>query len=172
MNNNYRFEQVKQKLNIVSVAQQYGLKLDRGKCICPFHSDRNPSMSFKNQNFKCWSCGASGDVFDLVSRLLNVSTHDALKILDPSYEYDRAANIAYEKRRTKERQFSSWIEDTGRELNYIHRVLWWAKSNSEVFSDDWCFALRKLEWANYLIECLKGDPVGYYKKFGRIIDLT
>jgi hypothetical protein len=40
------------------------------KCLCPFHDDRNPSMSVSDDRglYYCFSCGAGGDVFNFVER--------------------------------------------------------------------------------------------------------
>ena len=37
------------------------------KCLHPGHTDRNPSMGYDAKTFrvKCFSCGASGDVFEV-----------------------------------------------------------------------------------------------------------
>ena len=39
--------------------------------LCPFHPDQNPSMSVspKKKIFRCFSCGASGNVINFVQRL-------------------------------------------------------------------------------------------------------
>jgi replicative DNA helicase len=34
--------------------------------LCLVHEDHKPSMSFKNNRIKCFSCGWSGDIFDLI----------------------------------------------------------------------------------------------------------
>lgn len=51
--------------------------------LCPFHPDRNPSMSVspKKQIFKCWSCGAGGDVFKFVQLRERVEFPEALALL-------------------------------------------------------------------------------------------
>ena len=38
------------------------------KALCPLHDDHNPSLELnpERQSFKCWSCGAGGDIFDFV----------------------------------------------------------------------------------------------------------
>lgn len=54
-----KIQEVKQRADIVKVAEYFGLKLDRAhKCKCPFHSERTASMSFSNskQIFKCFGC--------------------------------------------------------------------------------------------------------------------
>lgn len=55
-------------LPIEQVAQRLGLKVVRGKCLCPFHPDKNPSMTFnaKTNTCKCWSCG-DGKSYDTIS---------------------------------------------------------------------------------------------------------
>ena len=51
--------------------------------LCPFHEDRNPSFSVSPEigRYKCWSCGASGDVFTWVMNTQGVEFRDALEIL-------------------------------------------------------------------------------------------
>lgn len=43
--------------------------------VCPFHADTNPSMhvSPDKQIYKCFACGAGGDVFRFVSKMENLS---------------------------------------------------------------------------------------------------
>ena len=59
-------------LPIEGVAERLGLRVVRHKCLCPFHDDHHASLSFKNNKFKCWSCGESGDSISLVMKLLPV----------------------------------------------------------------------------------------------------
>lgn len=48
--------------------------------LCPFHNDHKPSLSVspKKQIFKCWSCGAGGDVIKFVQMLDRVDFREAL----------------------------------------------------------------------------------------------
>lgn len=41
---------------------------------CPFHEDKKPSFSMykDNNSFHCFSCGANGDSFDLIQKVLGV----------------------------------------------------------------------------------------------------
>lgn len=47
---------------------------DRATCLCPFHDDHNPSLKVDavRQIFKCFSCGAGGNVFTFVLELAKV----------------------------------------------------------------------------------------------------
>ena len=63
------------------VAQRLGLKVKKHKALCPFHDDHNPSMTFKKNKYRCWSCGASGDSISLAEKVLNKSFVDACRWL-------------------------------------------------------------------------------------------
>ena len=60
-------------LPIEGVAERLGLQVSRHKCLCPFHADNHPSLSFKvsKNTFRCFVCGANGGTIDLVMRHLN-----------------------------------------------------------------------------------------------------
>ena len=61
------------------------------KALCPFHDDHNPSLELnpERQSYKCWSCGAGGDVFDFVQNYEHVEFPEALRMLA-----DRAGEIS------------------------------------------------------------------------------
>ena len=64
---------------IEEVAEKLGIRVVRHKALCPFHDDRHPSLRFKGNRFKCFSCGESGDVIDLVQRYLNIGFKEAVE---------------------------------------------------------------------------------------------
>ena len=55
-------------------------------CLNPQHADKHPSMSFdrKHNRVKCFSCGASYDVFDLIGMDYNLTDNKA--IFEKAYE--------------------------------------------------------------------------------------
>lgn len=69
-----QLQQIKDSINIVDVIEHYRLNefkrlsQDRATAVCPFHDDHNPSLSVDNsrQIYKCFACGAGGDVFHFV----------------------------------------------------------------------------------------------------------
>ncbi len=77
---------IKQAVDIVDLVGEY-LQLHRSgskyKALCPFHDDHNPSLELnpERQSFKCWSCGAGGDVFDFVQEYERVEFPEALRML-------------------------------------------------------------------------------------------
>ena len=71
------------ELPIEGVAERLGLTVKRHKCLCPFHNDHDPSLSFKvsKNTYRCFVCGASGGPIDLVMRHLNKPFLDACRWL-------------------------------------------------------------------------------------------
>jgi DNA primase catalytic core len=69
-----KIQQLKQSVDILTVLESYSLPQfrrtgpDRATAICPFHEDRHPSLSMdaSKQIYKCFSCGAGGDVIHFV----------------------------------------------------------------------------------------------------------
>lgn len=53
------------------------------KGLCPFHPDKNPSFTVNGETgrYKCWSCGAAGDIFDWEMNRRNVDFVEALQTL-------------------------------------------------------------------------------------------
>jgi DNA primase len=77
-------EQIRQQTDIVQVIGQYLPLVQKGnsiRAICPFHDDHDPSMniSAKKQIFKCFVCGATGNVFGFVERYEHLNFPQAVK---------------------------------------------------------------------------------------------
>ena len=75
---------IQRKVNIVDVIRDYIPLTKKGKNyfgICPFHDDHNPSMSVspEKQMYKCFVCGAAGNVFNFVKDYKNINYYEAVK---------------------------------------------------------------------------------------------
>ena len=66
---------------IEEVAAKLCIEVGRHKALCPFQQDRHPSLHFdiKRNRYKCFSCGASGNVIDLVMRYMNIGFKEAVE---------------------------------------------------------------------------------------------
>ena len=71
------------ELPIEGVAERLGMSVSRHKCLCPFHNDRHPSLSFsvKKNMYRCFVCGAKGGTIDLVMGYLNKDFKEACRWL-------------------------------------------------------------------------------------------
>ena len=79
-------KQIKAASDIVAVVGAYLSLHPAGKtykALCPFHNDTRPSMDVDpaRQRYKCWSCGAAGDVFAFVQHAEKVGFREARQIL-------------------------------------------------------------------------------------------
>lgn len=86
MNNQALFNDIRNKVDIVDVISSYIPLVQKGKNyvgVCPFHNDNHPSMSVSRdkQIYKCFSCGAGGNVFQFLMNYEHVDFYEALKIL-------------------------------------------------------------------------------------------
>ena len=75
---------IREEADIVEIISDYIPLTQRGKNffgVCPFHQDHSPSMSVsrEKQMFKCFSCGAAGNVFKFVSEYENISYMEAIE---------------------------------------------------------------------------------------------
>jgi hypothetical protein len=67
--------------NAVILAESYGIQVKRNTMLCPFHDDKHPSMSIKDNRFRCWSCGWKGDAIDFVMKKEGCTFHEAVRRL-------------------------------------------------------------------------------------------
>ncbi len=89
-------EDIRNRVNIVDVISKYISVSKKGRnyvAVCPFHNDTNPSMqiSVDKQIYKCFACGAGGNVFTFVSEFEKVSFIEAVKIVADFIGYDLSA---------------------------------------------------------------------------------
>lgn len=70
-------------LSIERVAERLGLRVDRHRCLCPFHDDHQPSLSFhiRRNSYHCFVCDAHGGVIDLTMGVLRYSFAEACRWL-------------------------------------------------------------------------------------------
>lgn len=117
---------IKQNILAVDVARDFGIEIKRKVARCIFHSDQNPSMSFKDGMFKCFSCGAAGDVFELVKKIRNCDFREAVEIISAKYsilvKYD-CKNVDMEKVKSQE-YFDCFTQEL---CNMFHKSLFTAQ---------------------------------------------
>lgn len=83
---NEEINNIRASANIVDIIGGYLPLTQKGKnyaTVCPFHDDHSPSMSIseEKQIYKCFACGATGNVFTFVSEYENVPFSEAVAIV-------------------------------------------------------------------------------------------
>ncbi len=80
-------EQLKSSVDIVQVVRQYVPRLrkmgPRYVGLCPFHTEKTPSFSVHSvhQFYKCFGCGAGGDVIKFVMEMDGLTFWEAVRLL-------------------------------------------------------------------------------------------
>lgn len=77
------FTEIKERVSFVDLAREYGIRLKKNGshyiCLCPFHSEKTPSMVLYKDGYKCFGCGEAGDAISFVSKLQGLKPIDAAK---------------------------------------------------------------------------------------------
>ena len=79
-----KINEIRQSVDIVDVIGEYLSLQKKGRnyvALCPFHDDKNPSMSISpdKQIFMCFVCGTGGNVFTFLQKYLKISYIEAVK---------------------------------------------------------------------------------------------
>lgn len=108
-------KEIRASADIVNIISGYIPLTAHGKnyfCVCPFHDDKNPSMSVskEKQIYKCFSCGETGNVFTFVQKYENVSFLEAVKMV--AEKIGRPLHISIKKE----------VKNTHKELYEIYNL--------------------------------------------------
>ena len=86
MANDSVIQEIKDRLDVVTVVGRYVPLKKSGssyKGLCPFHSEKTPSFHVfpHTGTWKCFGCGAGGDIFTFVEKKENLPFSDVLRML-------------------------------------------------------------------------------------------
>lgn len=130
-----KIQEVKQRADIIKVAEHLGIKLNRAnKCNCIWHDEKTASLSFSQsrQIFHCFGCGVTGDCITLVSKLLNINAYEAAKQINSIFslgiDFGKTNSSKFEINRQIQIQkarerFYKWHNETLQLLcDYLHSL--------------------------------------------------
>lgn len=119
-------QEIKDRLNIVDVLSGY-IQLKKAgtsfKALCPFHSERTPSLNISPQRqiWHCFGCGEGGDIFEFVMKYENLDFREALKILAQKAGVQLPEYRPQDPKEQEEKELFLRINDFAARL--YHRVL-------------------------------------------------
>ena len=161
-------------LPIEGVAERLGLQVVRHKCLCPFHDDRHPSLSFSvsRNTFRCFVCGASGGTIDLVMRLLRKTFTEACRWLADEHnvimtserprmqtQCERHEERAFDASRYERFFLRPWLSPEARRFLYEERRI-----DARVVR--WC---RLTSWTDR--QGVSWLQIPYYDREGKLIGI-
>lgn len=162
------FEQVKSAVDMKTVAEGYGLHIDRGgMCICPFHEERTPSAKIYPDNLHCFGCGTHVDVIGFTQKIFGLDKPiDAVKKLNEDFclhiQVGTTPTIKeiseYQKRIAEKREYEEWEKWAWRTLNsYLWLMREWRQLApalpDEIADKRFEYSLHHLDYAEHL--CLE-----------------
>ena len=140
------------------------------RCPCPFHDGKDFNFSFTKVGYRCFVCGATGDVITFVKDLLGLPSRvDAMKRISDDFHlgltYDnntvhQISADALKRRAERERrdaEIRAWWDE-------YHR-LWdeWTRLDrtrmlADPTTDEYAYAVRRMDYISYLIDSLPPEP--------------
>lgn len=124
--------EVKLAYNISDYIEKSGITLRRSgsgiKGLCPFHNERTPSFVVNEhfQNYRCFGCGANGDLLKFVQEFENLEFFDALKKLAEDkgitlkLDYEEKSGVDFTSLRECMREVSNFFFHEFRKLEDSH----------------------------------------------------
>lgn len=161
-------DEIKQRVKMPDVFARYGFEPNRGGFIsCPFHSERTASLSayHDGERWKCFGCGAGGDVISFVMLLFGINFSQALLRINLDFglglsnkQPDRRETIRLsaekaEKEMEKQRrdQYLAILTECHRRL-WNTRLAYRPKSPEELPCPQFVHALKETDRLEYLLE--------------------
>lgn len=158
------FRDVKEAVSMQQAIEYCGIKVKKGRCNCPFHQDKNPSLSIHpdGKRFCCFTCGAGGDQIKFVALYQGIRNIEAAKALAAAFGVPVNEPITYRERREAEiarKKYRDHVVFAKRSIMYLtaYRGLLCEAihdQNPKHFTE----ALRNITYVEYLIECLQSCP--------------
>lgn len=135
-------EKLLNNLDIKQVIETYtGRRIHGSRTMCPFHNDKNPSLSLKTDKgtWHCFACGTGGNAINFTREFYGLSFIDAVKklstdfnvndigLIDTSQNRDRWDDVEIKCRKQQQQELQQIREDINSKidtLTAVHRCLY------------------------------------------------
>ena len=141
-----------------------GLSPRQSRCPCPIHNGKDYNFSFTPHGYKCFVCGASGDVISFVKEVCELSTRrDAMKRINEDLRLglpidapvSATFSIQAQKRREeaerKQAEIDAWWAEYYRLTDEWIR-LDIVKRNADPNSDEYADAVKRIDKVSYELD--------------------
>lgn len=125
-------EEMKSRITMRELLESYGIYPHRGKNIykCFVHDDKSPSANIVKgcEKFHCFSCGFTGDIFDVVQHFEKCDLKTATKIIDDRFRLGLLHELSHKEKLELARQRKE------RERAKAEK-LWWEQYEKSVLTE-------------------------------------
>lgn len=181
-------EYIKSVVGIKQLTEYYGLQIKNNRCCCPFHNEKTPSfyINEKKQIFKCFGCGAGGDIFTFVMKYLGCDFKTALSEINIAFKLGLGGScsdyevIQFSEQKRKKELFHAWVYNAEIMLRNRYKQLK-EVINKETFSElsevsrEYEYAIKNIDYIEYLLDTLsyaknETEKILFYKKFKKEVE--
>lgn len=180
-----KIQEVKEKANIIEVAQYFNIILNRnGKGLCPFHTEKTASFSISEskQIWKCFGCGAGGDIISLVQNLLDCNAYEAAKQVNQicrcGVNFNAKTNKydieQYKRKLQIKEEFNMWLDSAYYILTNYYKLLrkYIAFNNLDDYRlVEACMNINKIEsYIDMLNEANEEEKIMFWKHKRKVVE--
>ena len=141
-----------------------------GRIPCPLHGGKDYNFSLHGSVYKCFVCGATGDVITFVKETQGCSTRvDAMKRINADFmlhlPIDANVTAEFSKEMARRRAEREKKEKAHEEWEETYRSLWaeWiecdkAKRTADPESEEYANAVKRIDYVAYRLNALPSEP--------------
>lgn len=154
-----RKEELKYINTVPDVLSRYGVMTKRDRCIPFCHDSKNYNAKVSNGLYYCFVCNKSMDIFDITMHFNHCDFLTAFEILGgnekPSFTTvtkARQAKLRIEKEKRLKQELQRHIKEIVLTIAALRKII----NESEIFSDNWCWAQNQYAYQIQLLEHYEG----------------
>ena len=140
------------------------------RCPCPIHNGKDMNFSYTDNGYKCFVCGASGDVIAFVKEVCELSTRaDAMKKINADFSLRlpigdtlsaiQSANLALKRAEAEKKQKARdewWARYHALLDEWVRLDI--AKRTADPNSEEYAEAVKNIDRVSYELDCLPQEP--------------
>jgi len=157
------YDEILNSSNIQSVLEYYGIQIHKNKCTCPFHNDKNPSMSIHQGRgiAKCFACGAGGNAISFIQKYESEINHNQISIKEAMQKAIDIQGLNIIIPNTKEQPLTEEQKKIQRLTNILKDAISLSENNLKVNNVDSIKSLEYLKSRNLSMEIINYFHIGF-----------
>lgn len=157
------YDEILNSSNIQSILEYYGIQVHKNKCTCPFHNDKNPSMSIhQNKGIaKCFACGAGGNAISFIQKYESEINHNQISIKQAMQKAIDIQGLNIIIPNTKDTTLTEEQKKTQRLTNILKDAISLSENNLKINNVDSVKSLEYLKSRNLSMEIINYFHIGF-----------
>lgn len=118
-------EEIKSRIKMPELLSYYGFEPQRnGRMPCPLHRGEDNNFSVREDFYKCFSCGRSGDIFSFVQEFFNLSFPEAMEKINKDFSLGLpiGEKISLRQKRDLEKKHNEVFEEIAKRKEEKQRL--------------------------------------------------